>query len=220
MTLRKIYYFFMLLFLASSIPATNDSCLTVTEKEWNKVSKGKDYTETYKEDETKEKEKDKPKSDFKMPSADLGGFKYVFYLLVAGAILFLVVKIIQNINASPSIDIDKGRVYTLSEVEDKILEIDLDKILNDALAAGDYRLALRIHFLIIIKALSLSGKITWTKEKTNWEYYHEIKDQALALKFKDIVEPFETIWYGEHELTESQYNRLKPSYESFKNKLV
>ncbi|MBI3519403.1 MAG: hypothetical protein HY062_08620 [Bacteroidetes bacterium] len=155
-----------------------------------------------------------------MPTMDLGGFKYVFYILVAGAILFLVVKILQNINASPAIDIDKGRVYTLSEVEEKILEIDLDKIFNEALLAGDYRLALRINFLIIIKILTLSGKISWTKEKTNWEYYHEIKDHVIALKFKEIVEPFETIWYGEHAINENQFNRLLPSYESFKKQLV
>jgi hypothetical protein len=206
-------------FLTSSSQATSDSSLVITESQWNEVSKGKNYTETYKEDDAKEPEKNKLKSDFKMPSTNFGGLKYVFYFLVGGAILFLVIKILQNINASPNIDIDAGRVYSLSEVEDKILEIDLDKILNDALAVGDYRLALRVNFLIIIKALSLSGKIIWTKEKTNWEYYHEIKDHALALNFKEIVEPFETIWYGEHELNESQFNRLKPSYDTFKNKL-
>lgn len=205
--------------LVGCFAATNDSCLKINEAQWDNISKGKSYTETFVEDEP-EKSEEKSKTDFKMPSADLGAFKYVFYILVAGAILFLVVKILQNINSSPSIDIDKGRVFTLAEVEDKILEIDLEAILNDAIAAGDYRLALRINFLIIVKALSLSGKITWTKEKTNWEYYHEIKDKVLALSFKEIVEPFETIWYGEHELTESQFNRLKPSYDTFKNKLT
>lgn len=214
----RIYLFFMVLILSGSFFASNDSCLKISETNWNKISQGKSYVETYKDSETKEK--DTSKSKFKMPSSDLGDFKYVFYILVAGAILFLVVKILQNINSAPSIDINKGRVYTLSEVEDKMLEIDLDKILNDALIDKDYRLALRINFLIVIKMLSLSGKITWTKEKTNWEYFSEIKDEMTALKFKEIVVTFESIWYGEHTLTENQYNRLQPAYESFKNKLA
>jgi hypothetical protein len=220
MILRKAYLFFILLFLADSFRATNDTCLVITEAQWNDVSKDKDYTEIYIEDKAKEPEKNKTKPDFKMPSSDIGGLKYVFYFLVGGAIIFLIIKIVQNMNASPAIDIDKGRVYTLSEVEEKILEIDLDEILNKALTEGDFRLALRINFLIIIKALSLSGKIIWAKEKTNGEYGNEIKSQDLALKFKEIVVPFETIWYGEHDITESQYNRLKPSYEAFKKALT
>jgi len=73
--------------------------------------------------------------------------------------------VIQNINSSPAVDSDNGRVYTLAEVEEKMLEIDLDKIFSDALLAKDYRLALRINFLIIIKLLSIKGNIIWTKEK-------------------------------------------------------
>ena len=219
MIIRNLYLLLLMLILSFSSKASNDSCLKISETHWNTVSKEKNYIETYTDDdETKEKKKET--SIGKRPSMDFGGFKYVFYIIIAGAIIFLVVKILQNINSSPNIDVDKGRVYTLSEVEDKMLDIDLDKILNDALLAADFRLALRINFLIIIKMLSLSGKIILTKEKTNWEYFNELNDPTIALKFKEIVEPFETIWYGEHELSESQFNRLLPAYNVFKNKLT
>jgi hypothetical protein len=219
MIIRNLYLLLLILILSFSSKASNDSCLKISETHWNTFSKEKNYIETYTDDdETKEKKKET--SIGKRPSIDFGGFKYVFYIIIAGAIIFLVVKILQNINSSPNIDVDKGRVYTLSEVEDKMLDIDLDKILNDALLAADFRLALRINFLIIIKMLSLSGKIIWTKEKTNWEYFNELNDPTIALKFKEIVEPFETIWYGEHELSESQFNRLQPAYNVFKNKLT
>ena len=219
MIIRNLYLLLLILILSFSSKASNDSCLKISETHWNTFSKEKNYIETYTDDdETKEKKKET--SIGKRPSIDFGGFKYVFYIIIAGAIIFLVVKILQNINSSPNIDVDKGRVYTLSEVEDKMLDIDLDKILNDALLAADFRLALRINFLIIIKMLSLSGKIIWTKEKTNWEYFNELNDPTIALKFKEIVEPFETIWYGEHELSESQFNRLQHAYNVFKNKLT
>ena len=219
MIIRNLYLLLLMIILSFSSKASNDSCLKISETHWNTFSKEKNYIETYTDDdETKEKKKET--SIGKRPSIDFGGFKYVFYIIIAGAIIFLVVKILQNINSSPNIDVDKGRVYTLSEVEDKMLDIDLDKILNDALLAADFRLALRINFLIIIKMLSLSGKIILTKEKTNWEYFNELNDPTIALKFKEIVEPFETIWYGEHELSESQFNRLQHAYNVFKNKLT
>ena len=217
MIFRKVCLLFFLV-LSYPIVAVKDTCLNITETQCEKIAKEKDYTETYVDSETKEK--NTGASNVKMPSMDLGGLKYLFYFLVAGAILFVVAKILQNINSSPAINIDQGRVYTLEEVEDKMLEIDLDKILNDALIAKDYRLALRINFLIIIKKLTLSGKIVWTKEKTNWEYLNEIRDKVLAEKFKLIVLTFETIWYGEHDLNENQFNSLQSSYETFKNNVA
>lgn len=217
MIFRMLYLAFCMFMVAAPFYAVNDSCISINEAEWAKITKDKNYTETYKDFETKEKKTEH--SIIKNPGFELGGLIYIFYFLVAGAILFLIVKILLNINSSPVISMDNGRVYTLAEVEEKMLEIDLDKILNDALTAGDFRLALRINFLIIIKLLSISGRIVWTKEKTNWEYFNEIKDEATAVKFKDIVTPFETIWYGEYPLTEQQFNRLSLTYESFKKQL-
>jgi hypothetical protein len=220
MILRKIYLFLILLSLSGSVFSVKDSCLKITDTQWEKISKDKDYTETYADFDTKEKgDANSSSTNVKSPSFDLGGLKYLFYLLVAAGILFVIVKILMNINSSPSINIDNDRVYTLSEVEEKILEIDLEKILNEALLAGDYRLALRINFLIIIKTLSLRGKIKWAKEKTNWEYFNEIKDYTTASGFKDIISTFEPIWYGEYVVSEELFNKLQPSYEWFKKTL-
>jgi hypothetical protein len=217
----RIYLLLTVILFSSNLLATKDSCLKINEAQWQKTTKEKNYIETYKDWDTNKSSKDSdisPKSG--LGSVTFGGFKYIFYFLLAAAIIFLLVKILQNINSSPSLEIDKGVSYTLAEVEDKILEVDLDKFLNEALAKRDFRLALRIKFLIIIKTLTLSGKIIWTKEKTNWEYHNEIKEMALALKFREIIMTFEPIWYGEYELTELQFNTLSPSYESFKSILV
>lgn len=216
MTLPRIYIHIIIVMLFHFGKASNDSCLKIKETQWEDIAKGKNYDETYNELE----EKQKDELNFRSPSVDLGNFKYVFYVLVAGAILFLLVKILLNINTTPIINDDTGRVYTLSEVEDKILELDLDRILKDALLVKDYRLALRINFLIIIKKLALKGKINWAKEKTNGEYFSEIQDVDIAFRFKEIVITFESIWYGERSVSEDQFNRLQPSYELFKKSLT
>lgn len=214
---RKLYLLLILFLLGASSYAVKDSCLKITEAQWNKISKDKDYTETFADFETKERSSSG--SGIKAPSFDMGGLKYLFYFLVAAAILFVIAKILMNINSSPNINIDNDRVFTLAEVEEKMLEIDLNKILNDALLAGDHRLALRINFLIIIKTLSLRGKIVWAKEKTNWEYFNEIKDYTTATGFREIISTFEPIWYGEYAVSEDLFNKLQPSYDRFKNQL-
>jgi hypothetical protein len=39
----------------------------------------------------------------------------------------------------------------------------------------------------------------------------------VAHKFKIIVVSFESIWYGEHSVSEEQFNTLQASYHLFKN---
>jgi hypothetical protein len=205
-----------MLMLFNKHKASNDSCLNISATSWKTETKGKNYIETYKESQTSEKDSESANS--KTHSWDLGGLKYLFYILIGAAILFVIIKIIQNINSNPVIENpDSGKVFTLSDVEEQILEVDLDKFLVEALSVKDFRLALRINFLIIIKALSLKNQITWKKEKTNWEYVSEIKHQATAIKFKEIVVTFEAIWYGERPLNEDQFAKLQPTYETFIN---
>jgi hypothetical protein len=212
--MRRLFFFLLLVVCARSY-SVQDSCLKVSGSDWEKISK-KDYTETFVDPEPEKMKKDF--SDLKAPSMDLGGLKYVFYVIVVAAILFLVIKILQNINTTPVIN-PGVESYTLEQIEEKVLEIDLDKILADAIAARDFRLALRLNFLIIIKKLSLSGKIVWQKEKTNGEYLREIKDMMLSYNFRNIVLSFESIWYGEHTVNEEQYASLQSSYEQFKSSI-
>jgi hypothetical protein len=205
-----------MLMLVNRCNASNTSGISISEASWNKETTNKNYIETYKESQNSEK--DQGSSGSKTHSWDPGGLKYLFYILIGAAILFLIIKIIQNINSNAVIEnTQSGKAFTLSEVEDQILEVDLDKFLKEALDVRDFRMALRINFLIMIKTLSLKGKIAWKKEKTNWEYVSEIRDPLMSTKFKEIVLTFESIWYGEHPFNEEQFAKLQPSYETFIN---
>jgi hypothetical protein len=216
MILRSVIFFLFLTVCCCRAQTAPDSSMKFDEAKWEDVVKDKDYTETYEEEEKKEDRK-KDFGDIKTPSMNLGGLRYVFYFLVVAGILFLIAKILQNMSNAPVLGTGDGKTYTLEEVEEKMMEIDLDAILKQAVLSKDFRLALRINFLIIIKALTLSGKITWAREKTNWEYLNEIRDMLVAHKFKIIVVSFESIWYGEHSVSEEQFNTLQASYHLFKN---
>ena len=55
MTAGKLYILFTFLLLSVSSFAVKDSCLKITESQWDKISKGKDYNETYDDFDVKEK---------------------------------------------------------------------------------------------------------------------------------------------------------------------
>jgi len=204
---------FLLLFFSNAFFAEEHK-VALSEKQWEEVTEGVDFTEDFKENNPEELDIPKP-LDY-----NLSGFKYVFYFLVIGLVIFLIIKIIINYNSNPSLSKNTISIDSIEEIEDKMHEIDLDKLLEEAIKAKNYRIALRINFLIIIKMLSQKNEIIWAKEKTNWEYYEEVSDLKTKDLFKGIITSFEPVWYGEHLLSEEQFNALSPSYEQLKKQLA
>lgn len=96
---------------------------------------------------------------------------------------------------------------------------ELQRLLNEALAKGDYRGAVRIYFIFIIKDLTEKRWIKWEKEKTNLHYLREMSGRKEFDDFNQSVSYFEIIWYGERELDASKFEAIKPSFTKFLDKL-
>ncbi len=78
-------------------------------------------------------------------------------------------------------------------------------LLQQALAAQEYRLAARAHFLLLVGHLAQRGAIRWAKEKTNGHYVREMSNTPRAEPFRRAVEMFERIWYGQMPLDQHTY---------------
>jgi hypothetical protein len=204
------------------IQAQKDSSLTFSREDWKELSDGTDYTETYKE-HPKEKEKPVKSSTTttETPRLNIDGIKYVIYFLVMGLIITLLVFVIRHFSKSKNSEVNATiSLENIQNIEEKIHEVNLEALLQEALASKNYKMALRLHFLIIIKLLSQQGKIDWKKEKTNWEYHSELTDRELAGEFKEIIRSFENFWYGEYPLTEYKYQITVPDYQTLQKRLT
>ena len=217
MKLFKTFLFVIFSAFSLIVNAAHQS-LKLSHKQWQELTEGIDYTETYKDLELESKETDSIK--WNPFNHDFSSLKYVFYFLVIALIVFLLIKIILSFKNNPTIKPKTISIDSIEEIEEKMHELDLDLLLKEALQVKNYRIALRINFLIIIKMLSQRGNIIWAKEKTNWEYHSEVKDKNLSNLFKEIIISFESVWYGEHQFTEEQFNRVSPTYEYLKKQLA
>lgn len=203
--------------LMSGSAAVRDTSIVLTEAQWERLTSGKDYTERFK---TPEIDSQRDNESFSTASQQYTtDMKYFIYALVAVVLIVIIVLLIRNSRSKANPTLTTTSVETVMELEQDVHELDLEVLLKEALEKGNYRLALRIQFLMIIKALSLQGKITWAKEKTNWEYHLELKEKLIADRFREIVIEFESFWYGEHELNEQSYYRAEPLYKDLMQKL-
>ena len=99
---------------------------------------------------------------------------------------------------------------------DRYEKSDLKKHLEDAEKANNYRLAIRIQFLMIIKILQNRELIVWRKEKTNTDYILEMNRYEYNIAFKNLVKIFERVWYANYQVDHIFYKGLSLQFDELK----
>ncbi len=191
------------------------------KEKWGKVIDGIDYNE--KEKRPKEKDKSDSWEGFGgNPSSffgNLSGIRYLFYaigIIILGVLVFFIVKNTMLLHGTAN---RKNRAFTIEEAEQNLLETDLQRFLKEALAKGDYRMAVRVYYLEILKQLSLKGTIKWKRDKTNSEYLNEMRPQSDFKDFRKLTRTFERVWYGNKLIEKSIYNTISPQFEGYLKKI-
>lgn len=81
---------------------------------------------------------------------------------------------------------------------------------QESSAGGDYRTAVRYLYLSTLLLLEERGLLAYDRSRTNREYLQSIAHvpEAASL-FKDIVDVFDSVWYGYHTLDAATYERYQ-----------
>lgn len=179
-----------------------------------------------KEDEVKPTTKNKPLFDFSWNWFDNLSAETVANFIQWIAIVFLLFIIsyfAYRFWKTPSLRIRKTKLRDLKEIE-KLSEKELietshlseiDRLIIEAEKQYNFRLALRLQFLKIFKKMIENQSIDYKKDKTNYDYYNEIKTNDLKKFFKKITRWYDYVWYGEYYIDQTLYRKalleFKPS---------
>jgi hypothetical protein len=204
---------------------------------WNKKRKGLNYSDKKKDEKTQNNKEgeDRPKSEnedevtenrqnntsYSSPDWGLNLGPLVQMIVIAGVIIllalliFLVIKsgLFQSNTSIKQSSISGAEL--LENIEDNLHESDLDRALRLALEANDYRLAIRIYYLTIIKELSLKDMIKWKRDKTNGQYVREMLEKPEGAAFRSLTVSFERAWYSNETIMLKHFEALNPQFQSF-----
>ncbi|MEM9990127.1 MAG: DUF4129 domain-containing protein, partial [Bacteroidota bacterium] len=86
-------------------------------------------------------------------------------------------------------------------------------LLQEAIDTENYRLAVRLYYLEIIRELSLKKQIEWKHDKTNRIYLHEMRGHLLEQPFREITQLFEKIWYGNRRVPFHDFEAIRAKAE-------
>ena len=152
---------------------------------------------------------------FNSKGGALGIQIFEYLLLVAAIVLIVLLLLKNNIRAlfygkSASVPID------FKEFEEDIHKINFNELIEDALLKKDFRRAVRLHFLKLLKELSDKNFITWKIDKTNNDYSIELSNSKYSEHFKELTHLYEYIWYGDFQLDENSFIDTISKFKDFK----
>jgi len=104
------------------------------------------------------------------------------------------------------------------ETED-IFAINYQKEIDKAAAQGNFRLAVRLMYLRLLKTMSEKNIIRYQQDKTNFDYLSEIHSTGYYNNFFRITRNYEYSWYGKFDVGEDAYGIIKKEISQFENGL-
>jgi hypothetical protein len=131
-----------------------------------------------------------------------------FYVLIAIIVVFVIVKLLDADTRSLFFHRRKEEAAGDLAGDVDVHAIDYPGRIGHAVAAGDFRMAVRLHYLRLLRDLSESGAITWRAGKTDAEYGVELGTSPLRSGFERASLLFEYVWYGDFPIDRQSYERI------------
>jgi hypothetical protein len=140
---------------------------------------------------------------------------YTLYALGVGIMVWVIGKLLRVEFSSLLGRQAVAMAIPYETCREDIHEIDFPALIARAEAQGDYRRAVRLYYLRVLKGLTDKALIEWSPSKTNWSYVQELKNGPLCRPFENLTRQFEFIWYGGAALPEPAFLQVRLSFEAF-----
>lgn len=163
-----------------------------------------------------QKSLEKPREEKSEGFFDLLLSSHIFTILMWGIAAFAVGFILYRLFSQRGIlersEREKAAEIVLTE-DEQFLTQDFDHLANQAYKQQDYRLAVRYHFLQLLKRMDEKKMISFAIDKTNSSYQRELKTNKS--EFGHLVRHYEYVWFGKARINEMQYLDIKNQFKAF-----
>lgn len=171
---------------------------------------------------------DQKEKRIKPPSAPLfqlppGLLQVLMYTGLAVVLGFVIYHIIKNSGGFEFRSRKKKIRYETGEEvledPDDIENNDFPKLIQKAKAENNFRLAIRYYHLWVLQLLSDRNLIKWNRDKTDHDYYNELKTKPIQKDFSQNIYIYDYIWYGNFELNPDEFRLAESIFQRTLHKL-
>jgi len=147
--------------------------------------------------------------------------KVIVWSLIILVVLGIVVFFLRNneIGLFASTRKKATKKTSMEELSDNIFEIDFATAINNASQEGNYKLAIRLLFLQLLKTMSEQRIIEYAPDKTNFDYLFQLSGSKYNSPFMNAVRTYEYVWYGDFQVNAPQYAAIQKGFNDFQQQL-
>ena len=147
------------------------------------------------------------------------GTKVFFWILAIVFILFILYKLFLTQGVfSRTMKKDNASTATASE-ENITPGSDFEAMIRQAITSGNYRLAVRYHYLQTLHRLAEKNLVAMAADKTNYQYVREISNKQIQNEFAALTLSYEYVWYGEFAIGENIYRKIESGFSGLNPKI-
>jgi hypothetical protein len=150
---------------------------------------------------------------------NLAWFRTLVWFLIIAGFTAVVIWYLASSNAR----IFRRAPYVVASAtenpsSENIFEINFENEISTMIATGQYRLAVRLMFLRMLKNLSEKNIIQYKQDKTNLDYLMQVHPTSYYKDFFRLTRNFEYTWYGKFDLSQEAFTIIKNDFEAFQKK--
>ncbi len=214
--IKRVFLFiaiFPLIGIAQEIKSTNSQ--HVDSIWWENQKKGVHYFS----EKPIRKDITRPKTTYDW--GDITFLKYTLLFLIVLTLIYILYRLYGQSVFEFSSKPNPKKLLPLQEenLDERFLELDLNRLLKLALSQGDLKMAIRIHFLQVLKTLVDQERINWHSDLTNRQISYQLAPQTRK-PFTDLVSIYEMAWYSNAKVDHVFYQRVKPKFDQYKKELI
>jgi hypothetical protein len=151
---------------------------------------------------------------------EAGWVKTLLWLIVIGGFALAIILFLSESN----IRLFRKKVSAVTdekqdaETED-IFEINYRDRIDKAVREANYRLAVRLLFLQMLKTMAGKNIIQYKQDRTNFDYLLQLHSTKHYQDFFRLTKNYEYTWYGNFPVNDEVWQVIKNDFEIFNNKI-
>ena len=139
-------------------------------------------------------------------------FALVFFLL---AFVIYRIMVVNNLFAPSRKRLKKDT----DDPGENDLPENVDERIAAAIAAGEYRLAIRYYYLKTLSLLSEKNKIKLHAKSTNHDYLQQMQGRSDGREFRALTGIYEYVWYGQFQPDAMQFETISREFNQFNERI-
>lgn len=142
---------------------------------------------------------------------------YIVLFLIIIVLVYILYRLFAKElwSTTKEVDIREFKLLKEEDLDDRFYEMDLDQLVQNAVLKQDWKMAIRIQFLILLKILIDRKQIKWHKDLTNFQIVNQLKIRDNRKKMQTIVAEFERVWYGNQASKQDVYTAFQHKVNHF-----